>query len=151
MREEKESYTAGRISPTASCNRLKKKCTAGTRPHGCTHPMLSVSTPVNKWVHVSNKKTRQLDHREGWGKSFVSNKGRLAHKTLGGRVLMVLGLGGQVRRGLGGGKQVSVHRLFLGGRVLWLIKQRFGGGTAAILIAGVAGGSWWSHLGLTQK
>lgn len=46
---EKESHTAGGISPTASQDGLKKKKKKiGTRPHADTHPMLSVFTAVNK-------------------------------------------------------------------------------------------------------
>lgn len=62
---------------------------------------------------MSDKKNRQLDHKEGWGKSFVSNKGRLANKSLEG-VLTVQGLEGQgrgpweVRRELGRSQFIGV-------------------------------------------
>lgn len=50
MQEKRRGVQQGGISPAESQHRLKekKKYTIGTRPHACTHPMLSVSTAVNK-------------------------------------------------------------------------------------------------------
>lgn len=97
-------------------------------------PCFHLSTRVNKRAQASDKKSTQLDHKAGFGKSLVSNKRRLASvDSAKVRGSSEEGGGREVRRG----QQVSVHQRLLGGRALRLTEQGLGGWTAAVLLAGV--------------
>lgn len=54
-------------------------------------------------------------------------------------------VGGQ--EGSGG----SVHWHLLGGQVFRLTGQSVGAGIGRVLVVGVGGGCWWTHLGLKQE
>lgn len=84
MQEEEESHTAGGDSSHSEPEQTRKNIQSA-RDHMPDIPCVQFPHQLRRERACQTKKRpEQLDHKRGWGKSFLSNKGRLSHKSLGG-------------------------------------------------------------------